>query len=68
MNNKTIERLHKKANEVVSNSEGLEDVGYVQAHKIIKEYLDLPVSDFEKKDVMIELLLALDKANKYSEW
>lgn len=67
MNNKTIERLHKKANEVVSNSEGLEDLGYVQAHKIIKEYLDLPVSDFEKKDVMIELLLALDKANKYSE-
>ena len=67
MNNKTIERLHKKANEVVNNSEGLEDLGYVQAHKIIKEYLDLPVSDFEKKDVMIELLLALDKANKYSE-
>lgn len=64
MNNKQIERLHKKSNEVVSKSEGIEDLGYVQAHKIIKEYLDLPVSDFEKRDVMTELLLALDKANK----
>lgn len=64
MNNKQIERLHKKANEVVSKSEGIEDLGYVQAHKIIKEYLDLPMSDFEKRDVMTELLLALGKANK----
>ncbi|AFF28668.1 hypothetical protein [Staphylococcus phage SA3] len=64
MNNKQIERLHKKANEVVSKSEDIEDLGYVQAHKIIKGYLDLPVSDFEKRDVMTELLLALDKANK----
>ena len=64
MNNKQIERLHKKANEVVSKSEGTEDLGYVRAHKIIKMYLDLPVSDFEKRDVMTELLLALDKANK----
>lgn len=64
MNNKQIERLHKKSNEVVSKSEGIKDLGYVQAHKIIKEYLDLPVSEAEKRDVMTELLLALDKANK----
>ena len=64
MNNKQIKNLHDKANEVVSRSEGIEDLGYVQAHKIIKEYLDLPISDFEKRDVMTELMLALDKANK----
>ena len=64
MNNKQIKNLHDKANEVVSKSEDIEDLGYVQAHKIIKEYLDLPVSDFEKRDVMTELMLALDKANK----
>ncbi|BBC69636.1 hypothetical protein GH15_196 [Staphylococcus phage phiSA039] len=64
MNNKQIKRLHEKANEVVSNSEGIEDIGYVQAHKIIKEYLDLPISDFEKRDTMIELLLTLSKVNK----
>lgn len=64
MNNKQIERLHKKSNEVVSKSEGIEDLGYVQAHKIIKEYLDLPVSDFEKRDTMIELLLTLSKVSK----
>ena len=64
MNNKQIKRLHEKANEVVSNSEGIEDIGYVQAHKIIKEYLDLPVSDFEKRDTMIELLLTLSKVSK----
>ena len=64
MNNKQIKNLHDKANEVVSKSEDIEDLGYVQAYKIIKEYLDLPVSDFEKRDVMTELMLALDKANK----
>lgn len=64
MNNKQIRNLHDRANEVVSRSESIEDLGYVQAHKIIKEYLDLPVSDFEKRDVMTELMLALDKANK----
>ena len=64
MNNKQIKNLHDKANEVVSKSEGIEDLSYVQAHKIIKEYLDLPVSDFEKRDVITELMLALDKANK----
>lgn len=64
MNNKQIKNLHDKANEVVSKSEDIEDLGYVQAHKIIKEYLDLPVSDFEKRDVMTELMLALNKANK----
>ena len=64
MNNKQIKNLHDKANEVVSKSEDIEDLGYVQAHKIIKEYLDLPVSDFEKRVVMTELMLALNKANK----
>lgn len=64
MNNKQIKNLHDKANEIVSKSEDIEDLGYVQAHKIIKEYLDLPVSDFEKRDVMTELLLALSKANR----
>ena len=64
MNNKQIKNLHDKANEVVSKSEDIEDLGYVQAHKIIKEYLDLPVSDFEKRDVMTELMLALNKSNK----
>ena len=64
MNNKQIRNLHDRANEVVSRSESIEDLGYVQAHKIIKEYLDLPVSDFEKRNVMTELMLALDKANK----
>lgn len=64
MNNKQIKNLHDKANEIVSKSEDIEDLGYVQAHKIIKEYLDLPVSDFEKRDVITELMLALDKANK----
>lgn len=29
-----------------------------------KEYLDLPVSNSEKRDVMTELLIALEKANK----
>lgn len=64
MNNKQIERLYTKANRVVRNSENIDDLGYVQAHKIIKEYLDLPVSDFEKRDVMTELLITLSKANK----
>lgn len=64
MNNKQINNLHDKANEVVSKSKGIEDLGYIQAHKIIKEYLDLPVSDFEKRDVMTELLIALEKANR----
>ena len=64
MNNKQIRNLHDRANEVVSRSESIEDLGYVQAHKIIKEYLDLPVSDFEKRVVMTELMLALNKANK----
>ncbi len=64
MNNKQIERLHKKANRVVGNSENIDDLGYVQAHKIIKDYLDLPVSEAEKRDVMTELLLTLSKVNK----
>lgn len=58
MNNKQIKNLHDKANKVVSKSENIDDLGYVQAHKIIKEYLDLPVSNSEKRDVMTELMLA----------
>ncbi|BDA82433.1 hypothetical protein [Staphylococcus phage vB_SsapH-Golestan-105-M] len=64
MNNKQIERLYTKANRVVRNSENIDDLGYVQAHKIIKDYLDLPVSEAEKRDVMTELLLTLSKVNK----
>ena len=64
MNNKQIRNLHDRANKVVSRSENIEDLSYVQAHKIIKEYLDLPISDFEKRNVMTELLLVLDKVNK----
>ncbi|UGL60483.1 hypothetical protein [Staphylococcus phage vB_SurM-PSU4] len=67
MNNKQIERLYKKSNRVVRNSENIDDLGYVQAHKIIKEYLDLPVSDFEKRNVMTELLLTLSEVNKALE-
>ncbi len=64
MNNKQIERLYTKANRVVRNSENIDDLGYVQAHKIIKDYLDLPVSEAEKRDVMTELLLTLSEVNK----
>lgn len=64
MNNKQIKNLHDEANKVISKSENIDDLSYVQAHKIIKEYLDLPVSNSEKRDVMTELMLALEKANK----
>ncbi|XWX34375.1 hypothetical protein EXQLCQDZ_CDS0015 [Staphylococcus phage PG-2021_5] len=64
MNNKQIKNLHDEANKVVSKSESIDDLSYVQAHKIIKEYLDLPVSNSEKRDVMAELLIALEKANR----
>lgn len=64
MNNKQIKNLHDEANKVVSKSESIDDLSYVQAHKIIKEYLDLPVSSSEKRNVMTELLLALEKANR----
>lgn len=64
MNNKQIKILHDEANKVVSKSESIDDLSYVQAHKIIKEYLDLPVSNSEKRNVMTELLLALKKANR----
>ncbi|WNM52472.1 hypothetical protein CoNPh13_CDS0127 [Staphylococcus phage S-CoN_Ph13] len=49
MNNKQIKNLHDEANKVVSKSESIDDLSYVQAHKIIKEYLDLPVSNSEKE-------------------
>lgn len=64
MNNKQIKNLYDEANKVVSKSESIDDLSYVQAHKIIKEYLDLPVSNSEKRDVMTELLIALEKANR----
>lgn len=64
MNNKQIKNLHDEVNKVVSKSESIDDLSYVQAHKIIKEYLDLPVSNSEKRDVMTELLIALEKANR----
>ena len=64
MNNKQIKNLHDEVNKVVSKSESIDDLSYVQAHKIIKEYLDLPVSNSEKRNVMTELLLALEKANR----
>lgn len=64
MNNKQIKNLYDEANKAVSKSESIDDLSYVQAHKIIKEYLDLPVSNSEKRDVMTELLIALEKANR----
>lgn len=66
MNIEQVSKLHEKANRVVeiAENEYHGDLGYVQAHRIIKEYLDLPMSYFEKIDVMTELMLALDKANK----
>lgn len=63
MNREQISKLEDKVNEVVNNEEIIDDVSYVQAHKLIKEYLDLPISNLEKKDVMTEVLLLLVKAN-----
>ena len=64
MNREQISKLEDKVNEVVSNKSIIDDVSYVQAHKLIKEYLDLPISNLEKKDVMTEVLLLLDKASQ----
>ena len=64
MNREQISKLEDIVNEVVNNEEVIDDVSYVQAHKLIKEYLDLPVSNLEKKDVMTEVLLLLDKASQ----
>ena len=63
MNREQISKLEDKVNEVVSNEEIIDDVSYVQAHKLIKEYLDLPISNLEKKDVITEVLLLLNKAS-----
>ena len=63
MNREQISKLEDKVNEVVSNEEFIDDVSYVAAHKLIKEYFDLPISNLEKKDVMTELFLLLDKAS-----
>lgn len=63
MNREQISKLEDKVNEVVNNEEIIDDVSYVQAHKLIKEYLDLPISNLEKKDVMTEVLLLLNKAS-----
>lgn len=63
MDREQISKLEDKVNEVVNNEEIIDDVSYVQAHKLIKEYLDLPISNLEKKDVMTEVLLLLDKAS-----
>ena len=64
MNREQISKLEDKVNEVVGNEEIIDDVSYVQAHKLIKEYLDLPISNLEKKDVMTEVLLLLSKASQ----
>ena len=64
MNREQISKLEDKVNEVVSNEGIIDDISYVQAHKLIKEYLDLPISNLEKKDVMTEVLLLLDKASQ----
>ncbi len=63
MNREQISKLEDKVNEVVSNEEFIDDVSYVQANKLIKEYFDLPISNLEKKDVITELFLLLVKAN-----
>ena len=63
MDREQISKLEDTVNEVVSNEKNINDVSYVQAHKLIKEYLDLPISNLEKKDVMTEVLLLLDKAS-----
>ena len=63
MDREQISKLEDTVNEVVSNEKNISDVSYVQAHKLIKEYLDLPISNLEKKDVMTEVLLLLDKAS-----
>lgn len=64
MNREQISKLEDKVNEVVSNEEIIDDMACVQAHKLVKEYFDLPISNLEKKDVMTELLLLLNKANQ----
>ena len=63
MNREQISKLEDKVNEVVSNEGIIDDISYVQAHKLIKEYLDLPLSNLEQKDVMTEVLLLLNKAS-----
>ena len=67
MNREQISKLEDKVNEVVSNEKIIDDVSYVQAHKLIKEYLDLPISNLEKKDVMTEVLLLLNEASNEEE-
>lgn len=67
MNREQISKLEDKVNEVVSNEEIIDDVSYVQAHKLIKEYFDLPISNLEKKDVMTEVLLLLNEANNWGQ-
>ena len=65
MNIEQVNKLHEKANRVVKIAEdgNKQPSGYVEAHRIIKEYLDLPLSDFEKEYVINELYVALDKAS-----
>lgn len=47
MNNKQLEQLYNEANKVLNKD--VDDVAYLNAHRMIKDFLDLPIENKEKK-------------------
>ncbi|QXV86208.1 hypothetical protein [Staphylococcus phage SAPYZU_15] len=62
MNNKQLEQLYNEANRVLNKD--IDDVAYVNAHRIIKDFLDLPVENMEKRKTLTELYFILNKFYK----
>ncbi|WAX23380.1 hypothetical protein VL10_ORF189 [Staphylococcus phage vB_SauM_VL10] len=65
MNNKQLERLYNKATEVLDKD--IDDVAYVNAHRMIKDFLDLPIENIEKRKTLTELYFILNKIYKVGE-
>ncbi|ARQ95950.1 hypothetical protein qdsa001_194 [Staphylococcus phage qdsa001] len=65
MNNKQLEQLYNEANRVLNKD--IDDVAYVNAHRMIKDFLDLPIENKEKRETLKELYLILNKFYKVGE-
>ncbi|UVD42376.1 hypothetical protein [Staphylococcus phage vB_SauM-V1SA19] len=65
MNNKQLEQLYNEANGVLNKD--IDDVAYVNAHRMIKDFLDLPIENKEKRETLKELYLILNKFYKVGE-
>ncbi|WAW12045.1 hypothetical protein [Staphylococcus phage SAP6] len=65
MNNKQLEQLYNEANRVLNKD--IDGVSYVNAHRMIKDFLDLPIENKEKRETLKELYLILNKFYKVGE-